>query len=168
MIGRREFSALGLSAAALAALQATGLGQDRPKRSANAPRHDEHNEAFQECAEACSDCQRACDTCATHCAHLMHAGEGEHVTTLMTCQDCADICACASQCCARGGPFVGLICEASAEACSKCAEECEKFPDDKHMAACAKECRKCERACRGMLKHADHGHHHEEEEGTEG
>lgn len=155
MLGRREFAVAGLSAATLAAMQSLSIAEDK-KRSPSATRHDEHNEAFQACAKACSDCQRACDTCATHCAHLMHGGEGEHIDTLMSCQDCADICACASQCTARGGPYMDLICQSCAEACARCAEACDKFPDDAHMAACAKECRNCEQACRDMLKHVGH------------
>jgi hypothetical protein len=34
-----------------------------------------------------------------------------------------------------------------------CAKACEAFPDDKHMKACAEECRKCEKACKAMVKH---------------
>jgi hypothetical protein len=33
---------------------------------------------------------------------------------------------------------------------------CEKFPDDKHMAACAKSCRDCAKACREMIQHLKH------------
>ncbi len=119
--------------------------------------HMEHNEMFQACAKACSDCQRACDTCATHCAHMTAEGKKEHVTSLATCQDCATVCAAASQILARGGPFSKIVCTACADACAKCGEQCEKFPDDKHMKACAEECRKCEKACRDMLKHTGHG-----------
>jgi hypothetical protein len=38
-----------------------------------------------------------------------------------------------------------------------CAEECEKFPDDEHMVRCAKECRRCEKACRDLVKNAGQG-----------
>ena len=41
-------------------------------------------------------------------------------------------------------------------ACDRCAKECEKFPQDQHMAACAEECRKCEKACKAMLPHVGH------------
>jgi len=163
MIGRREFAAAGLSVAALAAMRATGLAQEQPLRQRAEPRHDEHNEAFQECAKACSDCQRACATCATHCAHQLHAGKEEHYASLASCLDCADFCASAAQITARGGPFVDLICASCAEACAHCAKACEAFPDDKHMAACAKECLACEKACREMLEHSGHGHEHQEE-----
>ena len=115
--------------------------------------HMEHNEATQACAKACSDCQRACDTCATHCAYLTAEGKKEHLTTLMTCQDCATVCAAAAQIVSRAGPHSVLITECCARACDQCATACEKFSDDKHMTACAEECRKCEKACRAMVKH---------------
>jgi hypothetical protein len=37
--------------------------------------------------------------------------------------------------------------------CLECAESCEKFPDDKHMAECAKSCRECAKACKEMIQH---------------
>lgn len=159
MSGRKR----GMVGMALVALLAFGVAiaqqpkKPKAKASDNPPaghEHMEHNEALQACAKACSDCQRMCDMCSTHCGHQLAEGKKEHVTTLMTCQDCADICAAASQVTARGGPFSGIICESCADACGACAKECEKFPDDEHMTACAKECRKCEKACREMLKHA--------------
>lgn len=151
MMGRREFAMAGLSAAAIAAFEGAAFAQ-APSGGA----HAEHDDMLQACAEACSDCQRACDMCATHCAHLLADGKKEHATTLATCQDCADFCAAAAQIVARGGPFAALICQSCAEACARCATQCEKFPDDEHMTRCAKECRKCEKACRDMVAHAGH------------
>jgi hypothetical protein len=115
--------------------------------------HMEHNAALQACAEACSSCQRSCDSCATHCAHLLADGKKEHKATLASCQDCATVCAAAAQIVARGGPLSAVICDSCAKACAHCAAACEKFPDDKHMSACAAECRKCEKACKSMLAH---------------
>jgi hypothetical protein len=157
MIGRREFGAAGLSAATWVAMQATGFAgeKERPARSANLKPHGDgaHQEAFEACAKACSDCQRSCDSCASHCAHEVHAGKAEHMTTLETCLDCADFCAAASQITARGGVFAGLICGACAEACARCAAECAKMPNDEHMTKCAKQCRDCESACRKMVEY---------------
>lgn len=81
------------------------------------------------------------------------------MTTLATCQDCADVCVAASQIVARGGPFAAEICVACADVCADCAKECEKFPDDQHMKECAEECRECEKACRDMVKHVGHDPH---------
>lgn len=136
----------------LAPASATALAQGKAKPEA-VGHHAEHDEMLQACAKACSDCQRACDTCATHCAHLMAEGKKEHLTSLMTCRDCATICAAAAQIVAGGGPFSAIICDSCAAACVDCAKMCATYPDDKHMQVCADECRKCEKACRAMLKH---------------
>lgn len=151
MIGRREFNAAGLSALALAAMEPAAFAQRGSAKRDRA--HGEHDDVLRSCAEACSDCQRECDACSTHCAHLLDEGEHEHRTTLATCQDCADVCAVASQIVARGGPFAAQICVACGEVCARCAEVCEKSPDDEHMKKCAEQCRLCEKACQGMLKH---------------
>lgn len=153
MLGRREFGITGLSAVALAALEGNLFAQ---APQAAAPHHMEHDAMLQACAKACSDCQRACDMCATHCAHQLAEGKKEHLATLATCRDCADFCATAAQIVARGGPFAALICQSCAEACARCAIECEKFPNDEHMKLCAQECRKCEKACKDMVQHAGH------------
>ena len=142
MIGRREFASAGIAAGAMAAMGATA-------HAATGDGHGEHDVAEQ-CAKACSDCQRACDMCSTHCANQVKEGKTEHMTTLATCQDCADFCVAAAQIVARGGPFTKEICRSCAEACNQCAAACEKFPDDKHMKMCAEECRKCEKACKAM------------------
>lgn len=143
MIGRREFGLLGLSTAALAALETTSFAQ-----------HAGHDDMLEKCAKACSDCQRECDSCAHHCAMMLAEGKKQHMASLQTCLDCADFCAAAAQIVSRNGVFSNLICESCAEACAKCGAECEKHPDDKHMKRCAEECRKCEKACREMVKHA--------------
>ena len=114
--------------------------------------HSEHNAVMQECAKACSDCQRACDTCTTHCAHLMAAGEKDHLACMASCQDCATCCVCCSQLCARGGPSAMAMAECCAKVCGNCAKACEAFPDDKELTKCAAECRKCEKVCKAMAK----------------
>lgn len=120
---------------------------------AGASGHSHHAMAFAKCAAACSDCQRECDSCSSHCAMKITEGDKAHAVTLQTCLDCGDLCAAASQIVSRGGPFSDLICQSCADACGRCAKECNKFPDDAHMKKCADECLKCEKACREMLKH---------------
>lgn len=145
MIGRRQFGIVGISAATLAAMHTVGVAQERAKDP-----HEGHGE--NKCAEACSNCQRECDACAHHCAMMLGDGKKTHMTTLQTCQDCADVCTAAAQIVARQGVFSALICQACADACARCGKECEKFADDKAMAHCAQECRRCEKACQEMLK----------------
>jgi hypothetical protein len=123
------------------------------KKEKTVPDREGHHAAMMACAKACSDCQRECDMCATHCTHLISEGKKEHLASQRTCLDCANICATAAQITSRHGPFASLICEPCAEACNRCAKECEKHPDDQHMKRCAEECRRCEKACRTMVKH---------------
>lgn len=147
MIGRREFTLVGLSAGALAAIGGNALvGSEKANRS-----HMRKAE-YERCATACSDCQHDCDFCASHCAELLVDGHKNHLATLQACRDCADICSSAAQIVAREGAFAGIICEACTNACAHCAKLCEEQGhDDKIMQACAEECRRCEKACREML-----------------
>lgn len=118
--------------------------------------HSQHGELYGKCAKACAECQLVCDDCARHCAGALHEGKKEHYATLQATEDCATICAAASRIVSRGGPSSARICMVCAEVCASCAKECERFPDDKHMAACAVECRACEKACASMVKSLSH------------
>jgi Domain of Unknown Function (DUF326) len=115
---------------------------------------EEHSHAahFDACAKACADCMRSCESCAHHCAQMIADGKKEHMTTLGTCVDCAEICATAAKIVSHQGPMVFTICEACAKACDDCAVACEKFPTDDHMKECAKACRDCAKACKEMLR----------------
>jgi RNA polymerase sigma factor (sigma-70 family) len=148
----RMFGSVGVVALALAVVGLGAFAQQGQTQEKKVD-HEEHGAMMQECAKACSDCQRACDACATHCTHMLAEGKKDHLTTLMTCQDCATMWSAAAQIVARGGPHSVLICECCAKACDQCGRACEKFPDDKHMKACAEECRKCAKACRAMVEH---------------
>ena len=148
----RTFGSIGVVALAIAIFSLMAFAQQGQTQEKKVD-HSEHNEMMQSCAKACSDCQRACDTCATHCTHMLHEGKKDHLTTVMTCQDCATVCSAAAQIVARGGPYSNTICVACVDTCSRCGKACEQFPDDKHMKACAEECRKCETACKAMVKH---------------
>jgi hypothetical protein len=145
MFSRRQFAVAGASLGAVAAMSQVHAADDASHAGAMP------STEMQSCAKACSDCQRMCNSCSTHCAHQVHAGKAEHIKTLMTCQDCADVCAAASQVVARGGPYSEVVCKACADVCAKCAEACEAFPEDAHMKACAAECRACEKACQAMV-----------------
>jgi len=117
---------------------------------------DHHGGAFMTCAKACNDCQRECDSCARHCAGKVADGKKEHMKTLGTCADCAEICSAAARITAHRGPMSVTICEACAKACDTCGDACGEFKDDDHMKRCSDECKKCAKACREMVKHAAH------------
>jgi hypothetical protein len=160
---RRQFAAIGLSAAAVATLSPLAGAQERTgagNRSggANRAQDDSQSASFRDCAKACTDCQRECDSCAMHCGRMLSQGHGQdHYTTLRTCLDCADICGAAAKIMSRSGPFAGDICEACADACKRCAEACKHHAGDKIMQDCAAECERCEKACRDMVRTARQG-----------
>jgi hypothetical protein len=108
---------------------------------------------FEQCAKACTDCLRECESCVRHCAHLVASGKKDHLGTLGTCADCAELCTAGARIVSRHGPLTGTICEACAKACDTCATACEKHGDDEHVQRCAKVCRDCAKDCRDMLKH---------------
>ena len=112
--------------------------------------------SMEKCAKACADCMRECESCARHFAHEVAHGHKDHLRTLGTCADCAEVCASAAKIVSRSGPFAKTICDSCARACDQCGTACEKFSDDKHMARCARACRECAKACRDMVKHANH------------
>jgi hypothetical protein len=148
---------MALAAPAMAAQVALGRDENRDEQrnadnsGAGREQSTHDHAAFKSCAKECSDCQRACDECSTHCAEMLAKGNEHHQQTLATCQDCADVCAAASQIVSRSGPFSADICRACAGVCAQCAEACERHAHDETMAACAKACRSCEDACRRML-----------------
>jgi hypothetical protein len=142
---------LGLIAAGFFVLVGNFLTADDQKTDGKHAAH------FDQCAKACADCMRECESCANHCAHLMAAGKQDHLRSLGSCADCAEVCAAAAKIVARHGPLANTICESCAKACDTCAAACEKHPNDDHMKQCAKACRDCAQACQDMLKHLEHG-----------
>jgi hypothetical protein len=68
------------------------------------------------------------------------------------CLGCADACRLASTLTARHSPVAMHAGDCCMKCCADCATSCEKFPDDKIMADCAKMCRDCEKHCRDMSK----------------
>ena len=117
MVHRSLLACAGLVAAAL-----IGLGV---APSVNGRHVDEkHSAQFQACGRACADCMRECESCARHCAHLVAEGQKDHLHTLGTCADCAEICAAAGRVVSRQGPMATLICDACAKACRDCATAC--------------------------------------------
>ena len=127
-----------------------------PGPAADEPAQDHHAGHFAKCAKACTECLRECESCAHHCAHMVADGKKDHMETLGTCSDCAEICAAAAKVTSHHGPLSATVCDGCAKACDACGTACEKFPDDEHMSHCAKACRDCAKACRMMIEHAGH------------
>ena len=141
--------ALGAALIVLAALAAPAM-RAQEKAPGKGPAHN----AYADCAKACAVCMLNCDSCHHHCAQLVADGKKDHLASMNLCNDCGEVCAVAARITARQGPLAVPVCQGCARACDTCAASCEKFPDDKHMAQCAKACRDCAKACRAMVEHA--------------
>ena len=104
------------------------------------------------CAATCNDCQLQCDSCFTHCATMVNEGKKDYFKCMNACLDCADCCKCCSTLCARQSAFSGTMSVCCSKCCEECAAACEKFPDDKKLATCAKSCRTCAKECAAMAQ----------------
>lgn len=104
------------------------------------------------CCNECKECEKSCLGCADACLNELAAGKADRKNCVKLCLDCADICGACSKIAARGGPLEATIAAACAEACEKCAAECEKHKDDKTCQACAEQCKKCAKECKEQAK----------------
>ena len=105
--------------------------------------------AYHECLEACVACLVACEMCSDAC--LDESDVKMMVECIRLDRDCADACAAAVRAMARGGPLAKAFCRTCAEACDRCAAECERHAHHHdHCRLCAEACRRCADACRRM------------------
>jgi hypothetical protein len=102
----------------------------------------------QQCIENCLQCHRTCEQLIPYCLEKggMHA-ERSHIQLLSTC---ADICRTSAHFMMWSSDLHPKVCGTCAEACLKCAEDCERMGDDKMMKACAEICRLCAESCQKM------------------
>jgi hypothetical protein len=149
MLRRREIlTALGTGAAGVAILarrtDAAG-GQsveDDPK----------HAGMTKSCCDACGTCAEACNKAFHHCIEQASAGKPRHGKMAQTVADCAAFCTLSAQMIARHSMMMVLSCRACADACRRCAQECEPFDTDIDMKICLDACQRCEESCRNMVK----------------
>ncbi|MGV3654041.1 MAG: four-helix bundle copper-binding protein [Noviherbaspirillum sp.] len=105
------------------------------------------HQQFQSCIEACNACAIACDHCAASC--LQEADPKPMARCIALDIDCAQACRLAVGYMARGSEMAGIFCQACAEVCDACGDECAKFQMD-HCQECAQACRRCADECRRM------------------
>jgi hypothetical protein len=108
-----------------------------------------------DCIAACIECAQSCVACADACL-----GE-KQVEDMRRCirlnQDCADICAATARVLSRlSEPDAGVVraqLEVCALSCATCGTECHRHGDHfEHCKVCANICRRCEEACRKLLR----------------
>ena len=103
---------------------------------------------MQGCINACQACHNVClETAIGYCLDQgwPHA-ERRHVALML---DCAAICQSSANFLLRGSPFIDHTCSLCADICRHCADDCERFNDER-MSACAAACRECSDVCLEM------------------
>jgi hypothetical protein len=139
---------------------ATGAALVARRASAQAPAgtaHPEHDVMWKTCANTCGDCARSCNAAFHHCLTQAALAKGPHARMAQTLADCAAFCALSSEMLSRKSTFSLISCGACADACKRCAQECESFDTDLEMKACQQDCQRCEESCRKMVQSAGEG-----------
>ena len=113
--------------------------------------HSELSAAMRQCIEQCLHCHATCLETIAHCLKMggKHAEAG-HIATM---QDCALMCITSVELMTRESQFHHDVCMLCAEACRKCADDCERVDaNDAMMQECAAECHSCADACDRMAR----------------
>lgn len=105
------------------------------------------HQQFESCIDACNTCADACDHCAVSC--LQEQDPKPMARCVALDMDCAQICRLAASYMARGSEFAIALCQACAEVCDACGDECQKH-QMQHCQDCAQACRRCADECRRM------------------
>lgn len=149
---RREIlGALGTGVATLSLIATKSESADG-QSAADDPKHAGMKKS---CCDDCSACAAACDKTFHHCVEQASAGKPRHARMAQTVADCAAFCALSATMIARHSQMMVLSCRACADACRRCARECESFDTDLDMSICKDACARCEESCRNMLKAMD-------------
>jgi hypothetical protein len=103
---------------------------------------------IQDCIESCLQCHKTCEQLIPYCLEKggMHS-EPSHIQAVTIC---ADICRTAAHFMMWNSDLHERVCEICAEACLKCATDCERMGDDEMMSLCAEICRQCAESCQKM------------------
>jgi hypothetical protein len=144
LLGTVAAGAAGVALAARSASAQNPAGTDHP----------EHDVMWKTCANTCGDCAKACNSAFHHCLTQAALAKGHHSRMAQTVADCAAFCALSAEMLSRKSTFAVLSCGACADACKRCAQECESFDTDLEMKACQQDCLRCEESCRKMIQSA--------------
>jgi hypothetical protein len=146
---RRELlGALGTGAATLALLPtATARANSALDDS------DAKNAAMKKsCCDACGDCAEACNKAYHYCLEQASAGKTRHAKIAQTLADCAAFCDLSATLISRQSALMAFSCRGCADACHRCAQDCESFDTEVDVKICFDACQRCEESCRNMVK----------------
>ncbi len=102
----------------------------------------------QSSGSAALECFESCNSTVAHCLERGGAHAAlEHIAVLL---DCADACMSMVASMRRHSPLHPTVAQFCADACRRCADECDRFPDDEVMRSCGAICRRCADECDQM------------------
>jgi len=104
------------------------------------------------CFDACGECAEACNKAFHHCLEQAAAGKLPHAKMAQVTADCAAFCTLSAEMISRRSTLVALSCQGCADACRRCAQDCETFDTDLVMKICLDACKHCEEYCRKMVQ----------------
>jgi hypothetical protein len=94
---------------------------------------------------ALDDCVSACQNCIGPCNDHQNTN---HISCVLTCMDCSDVCNIMSKLTSRGSALASQMSSVCHTACQACASACEQNTDDKNCMICAESCQKCLTVCK--------------------
>ncbi len=100
------------------------------------------------CIESLEECTRACLDCVLHAVR-----EGNMVTCVLICLDCADLCATTLRVIARNSIRPDDFAKLCVYVCRQCVTECRKY-EHAHCQNCANVCERCAMECEKYVSNA--------------
>lgn len=102
------------------------------------------HEQYQTCIEACLACANQCKQCETACLNENKGKDMVHGFDLAR-KDCAQVCTLAAEMMARGSKYTQEICALCAKVCREHASHME------HCKWCADACTRCATECEKIV-----------------
>ena len=103
---------------------------------------------MKDCIDLCTASHVMCLETANHVANAVRSAAPVQLIALLN--DCAEICQSTANSMIRTSVLHPILCRACAEACERCARECEKQTGDRQLTLCVAACRRCASSCRQM------------------
>lgn len=130
------------------------VAADRTDAAVPGSREDDphHAAMLKSCGSVCGECNDACNKGFHHCIGQSARGKMPYAKMAQTLIDCTAFCALSAELISRGSAMMVISCQACADACRRCAQECETFDTDLDMKICLDACKRCEESCRHMVK----------------
>ena len=137
---RREFiAAVGAAAVLASATQAFAEGETRMSM---------HPPKYKELQDDCGHCVATANDCLRHCFGMLAMKDDSMNGCINTAYQVVAACGALQALAAVNSPQVPAFAKATAEICTACQKQCEKYPDTAECKACAESCKACSAECR--------------------